>query len=167
MALGFNGARLHQKVFEPRFFFHADRLGYLVVSEYPDWSGGKTCRWYTTPEYRNVVAREWECAVKHLHNHPSIIAWGLFNEFGPKGGWKHHHGPGGGFKHLGTPAKRKRIVAEHTDFVRSVVRRVRGLDRQKRPVHDSSGWIHIHTDLWGIHEYMQRPADFGQKLANL
>lgn len=27
---GFNGARLHQKVFEERFLFHADRLGYLV-----------------------------------------------------------------------------------------------------------------------------------------
>jgi glycoside hydrolase family 2 sugar binding len=30
MALGFNGARLHQKVFEPRFLYHCDRLGYIV-----------------------------------------------------------------------------------------------------------------------------------------
>jgi beta-glucuronidase len=27
MAAGFNGARLHQKVFEERFLYHADRLG--------------------------------------------------------------------------------------------------------------------------------------------
>lgn len=30
LAAGFNGARLHQKVFEERFLYHADRLGYLV-----------------------------------------------------------------------------------------------------------------------------------------
>lgn len=30
MACGFNGARLHQKVFEKRFLYWADKLGYLV-----------------------------------------------------------------------------------------------------------------------------------------
>jgi len=34
MSVGFNGARLHQKVFEPRFLYHADRLGYMVWGEY-------------------------------------------------------------------------------------------------------------------------------------
>ena len=29
-AMGFNGARLHQKVFEPSYFAHADELGFLV-----------------------------------------------------------------------------------------------------------------------------------------
>ena len=37
MAAGFNGARLHQKVFEERFLYHADRLGYLVWGEFADW----------------------------------------------------------------------------------------------------------------------------------
>ena len=37
MQLGFNGARLHQKVFEPRFLYWADKLGYLVWGEYPNW----------------------------------------------------------------------------------------------------------------------------------
>ena len=36
-AMGFNGARLHQKVFEPRFLYWADRLGYLVWGEFPSW----------------------------------------------------------------------------------------------------------------------------------
>ena len=40
MAAGFNGARLHQKVFEERFLYHADRLGYLVWGEFPDWGCG-------------------------------------------------------------------------------------------------------------------------------
>ncbi|MDR0406309.1 MAG: beta-galactosidase, partial [Clostridiales bacterium] len=34
LALGFNGARLHEKVFERRFLYHADRMGYLVWGEY-------------------------------------------------------------------------------------------------------------------------------------
>ncbi len=37
MALGFHGARLHQKVFERRFLYWADRLGYLVWGEYGNW----------------------------------------------------------------------------------------------------------------------------------
>ena len=40
MAAGFNGARLHQKVFEERFLYHADRLGYLVWGEFGDWGSG-------------------------------------------------------------------------------------------------------------------------------
>src|SRR5262249_42284065 len=32
-AAGFNGARLHQKVFEERFLYHADRQGFLIWGE--------------------------------------------------------------------------------------------------------------------------------------
>ncbi len=34
MAAGYTGARLHQKVFEPRFLYWADKLGYLVWGEF-------------------------------------------------------------------------------------------------------------------------------------
>ena len=37
MDLGFNGSRLHEKVFEERFLYHYDRLGYIVWGEYPNW----------------------------------------------------------------------------------------------------------------------------------
>ena len=37
MAAGFNGARLHQKVFEERFYYWADKLGYLTWAEAPSW----------------------------------------------------------------------------------------------------------------------------------
>ena len=33
LGLGFNGARLHQKLFEPRFLYHCDRMGSLVWDE--------------------------------------------------------------------------------------------------------------------------------------
>ena len=37
MAAGFNGARLHQKIFEERFLYHCDRAGYLVWGEQGNW----------------------------------------------------------------------------------------------------------------------------------
>jgi beta-galactosidase/beta-glucuronidase len=37
MGLGFNGARLHEKMFEPRFLYHCDKLGYLVWGEHANW----------------------------------------------------------------------------------------------------------------------------------
>src|SRR6266568_4975706 len=45
LAAGFNGARLHQKVFEERFLYHADRMGYLVWGEFPDWGSMDRVEW--------------------------------------------------------------------------------------------------------------------------
>ena len=36
-AAGFNGARLHQKVFEERFHYWADKLGFITWEEFPSW----------------------------------------------------------------------------------------------------------------------------------
>ncbi len=73
--MGFNGARLHQKVFEPRFLYWADRLGYLVWGEFPSWgidtSQAMACQ--------NFVS-EWVEVVKRDVNHPCIIGWCPFNE---------------------------------------------------------------------------------------
>jgi hypothetical protein len=75
MEMGFNGARLHQKVFEPRFLYWADRLGYLVWAEFPSWGLNMG-----DPEAcRNFIA-EWSQAVTRDMNHPSIIGWCPFNE---------------------------------------------------------------------------------------
>jgi hypothetical protein len=77
MAAGFNGARLHQKVFEPRFLYWADRLGYLVWGEMPSW-GAK----YENPACDRVVLDEWRAEVERDRNHPSIVGWCPFNETG-------------------------------------------------------------------------------------
>jgi beta-galactosidase/beta-glucuronidase len=37
MELGLNGARLHEKIFEPRYLYWADQLGYLVWGEHGNW----------------------------------------------------------------------------------------------------------------------------------
>ncbi len=75
LAMGFNGARLHQKVFEPRFLYWADKLGYLVWGEFPDW-GLDTSR----PEALRVMLPEWLAAIERDFNHPCIIGWCPFNE---------------------------------------------------------------------------------------
>lgn len=75
MDCGFNGARLHQKVFEPRFLYHCDRLGYMVWDEHANWglNIARDGAWRNfVPEWLEVVKRDW--------NHPAIVGWCPFNE---------------------------------------------------------------------------------------
>jgi len=76
MAAGFNGARLHQKVFEPRFLYWADKLGYLVWGEFPNWGMD-----YGTPSDAPYV-NEWTEVLLRDRNHPSLVGWCPFNETG-------------------------------------------------------------------------------------
>jgi beta-galactosidase/beta-glucuronidase len=75
MRAGFNGARLHQKVFEERFHYWADKLGYLTWGESSSWgidvNNGAAAR--------NFLI-EWQEIIMRDRNHPSIIAWTPFNE---------------------------------------------------------------------------------------
>lgn len=75
MACGFNGARLHQKVFEPLFLYHCDRLGYLVWDELGNW--GLNVAQPTA--WRGYVC-EWIEIMERDINHPAIIGWCPFNE---------------------------------------------------------------------------------------
>jgi len=75
MAAGFNGARLHQKVFEPRFFYWADKLGYLVWGEFANWGLNLADRRIDLP-----ILNEWRECVERDINHPSLIGWCPFNE---------------------------------------------------------------------------------------
>ncbi len=75
MSFGFNGARLHQKVFEPRFLYHADRLGYMVFDEAGNWG-------LNASEPMNVYnfLPEWIEEMERDMCHPSVIGWCPFNE---------------------------------------------------------------------------------------
>ena len=75
MQLGFNGARLHEKMFEPRFLYHCDKAGYLVWGEHANWGldinrEGSLLNFL--PEWSETVERDF--------NHPAIIGWCPFNE---------------------------------------------------------------------------------------
>lgn len=76
MAMGFNGARLHQKVFEPVFLYHCDRLGYLVWGENGNWGIHNICR----PETWQHFLPEWLEILERDFNHPAIIGWCPLNE---------------------------------------------------------------------------------------
>ena len=80
-AAGFNGARLHQKVFEPRFLYWADKLGYLVWGEFPNWGLD-----YKRPEVNLPVVNEWTEILLRDRNHPAIVGWCPFNETPPEAG---------------------------------------------------------------------------------
>jgi len=79
MEAGFNGARLHQKVFEPRFLYWADKLGYLVWGEFPNWGLD-----YKNPACELPVVNEWREIVERDYSHPAIIGWCPFNETPPE-----------------------------------------------------------------------------------
>ena len=138
LACGFNGARLHQKIFEERFLYWADKLGYLVWGEFPCW--GLNCnRIYRADVniYEAVVnfAREWEEEIERDFSHPAIIAWCPFNENMP-------------FKNLD-------IYREYMTFVYDFTKK---LD-PTRPVNDTSGYVHVKTDLYSVHLYCRTAED--------
>ena len=78
-AAGFNGARMHQKIFEPGFIRAADEAGFLLWGEYPNW-GLEVSK----PESTPVFAAEWAEEIKRDRNCPSIIGWCPFNECDPE-----------------------------------------------------------------------------------
>lgn len=134
---GFNGARLHQKVFEPRYLYWADRLGYLCWGESPSW--GLEYNQEGLPA-RNLLS-EWAEIIERDRNHPSIITWTPLNET---------------FRFTDAHAHRR--------LHRDAYNLCKMLD-PSRPVNDSSGYIHYVTDLWTVHAYDQDPAKFAAKLA--
>ena len=128
MAAGFNGARLHQKVFEERFHYWADRLGYLTWGESSSWGID-----VKDPISARNYLGEWREVVVRDRNHPSIIAWTPFNETHDTGDRRQHN----------------RLHRDAYDLTRD-------LD-PTRPVNDTSGYAHVKTDLWTVHTYEQDP----------
>jgi beta-galactosidase/beta-glucuronidase len=142
LAAGFNGARLHQKVFEERFLYHADRLGYLVWGEFGDWGsevgGPHGDNQQPTPSY----IAQWLEALERDYSHPCIIGWCGLNETGQ--------------------ALTDRITVLD-DVTRAMLLAARAADRS-RPVLDTSGWSHrvAEADIYDAHDYTQDPAEFAQ-----
>jgi hypothetical protein len=130
---GFNGVRKHQKIEDPRFLWHADRMGVLVWEELPSSFGLA----HVEGALERDAADEWSEAIRRDRNHPCIIAWVPFNE-----SW--------GVQDL-------HRVPERQDAVRRMVELTRSLD-PTRPVVDNSGWGHVDTDVVDVHDYDQDPA---------
>jgi beta-galactosidase/beta-glucuronidase len=136
MQAGFNGARLHQKVFEPRFHYWADKLGYLTWGESSSWGID-----VTDPVSARNFLSEWREIVTRDRNHPSIIAWTPFNETRSGRGHPQH----------------ARLHVDAYDLTHD-------LD-PTRPVNDASGYVHVKTDIWTVHSYNQDPDSLREQLA--
>lgn len=74
MNIGFNGARLHQRVFEQRFLYWSDQLGYLVFGEFANGS------LMSSGEGVAIFMPQWLESIHRDYNHPSLIGWIPFNE---------------------------------------------------------------------------------------
>jgi beta-galactosidase/beta-glucuronidase len=163
LAAGFNGARLHQKVFEERFLYHADRLGYLVWGEFCDWGlrgGAPVRRWqqdaagrivrggnHSGPELSPGHVTQWLEAVQRDFNHPSIVGWCPLNE---------------------TENRVHERITAHDDAMRAMFLATKLCD-PTRPVLDVSGYCHRvpESDIYDSHDYDQNPATFARRHAGL
>ena len=127
-AAGFNGARLHQKVFEERFHYWADKLGYIVWGEMASWDKD----FNSIAAARNFLS-EWGNIVMRDRNHPALIVWTPFNEE-----WN-------------VPSN------EAGRFLTDVYNETRRLD-PTRPVNTVSGGIYVISDFCTAHCYEQDGA---------
>ncbi|MDZ7638995.1 MAG: glycoside hydrolase family 2 TIM barrel-domain containing protein [Bryobacterales bacterium] len=73
--MGFNGARKHQKVEDPRFLYWADKMGFLVSGEMAN-----TFPIRYDERSMALFTREWMEAVERDINHPSLVMWVPLNE---------------------------------------------------------------------------------------
>lgn len=129
--VGFNGARLHEKIFEPRFLYHCDKMGYIVWGEYPNWGMDSS-----NPNILFSILPEWIEEIERDFNHPSIIGWCPFNETWDYDGRK-----------------------QHDETLAVVYNTTKTLDRT-RPCIDTSGNFHVITDIFDVHDYEQDPKVF-------
>ncbi|TDF94853.1 glycoside hydrolase family 2 protein [Paenibacillus piri] len=127
-AMGFNGARKHQKIEDPRYLYWCDKLGLLVWGEMAN-------AYAYSEQYVTRVTNEWMEAIDRDYNHPCIVAWVPINE-----SW-------------GVP---NILVDQLQQFhALSLYYLTKSLD-PTRPVISNDGWEHVKSDLCTIHDYESR-----------
>jgi hypothetical protein len=73
--IGFDLLRVHIKVDDPRLLYCADTLGILLMCDFPNFGEGGD-----TELGRSRYEATMRAAIARDFNHPSIVAWCLFNE---------------------------------------------------------------------------------------
>jgi hypothetical protein len=126
-SLGFNGARKHQKVEDPRYLAWADRLGLLVWVEMPS-------AYRPGARAATALLQEWPEVVRAAAGHPSVIAWVPVNE-----SW--------GVPEVAVDAGQRGLM----DALAGVAAALGG----GRPVSPNDGWETAGGDIVGIHDYDQ------------
>ena len=147
MDAGFNGARLHQKVFEERFLYHADHQGYMVWGEFGDWGARGLSALPHHQKFSPSYITEWLEVFERDYSHPSIVGWCPLNE---------------------TWQPITDFISELDDITRGMFLATKAMD-QTRPVLDTSGYSHriIDTDIYDSHDYEQNPKKFSENQKGL
>ena len=147
IAAGFNGARLHQKVFEERYFYHAARLGYLLWGEFGDWGVSGQGRTGHNQQPTASFTTQWLEVLERDYSQPAIIGWCPLNET-------------------------HQVIHDHItvldDVTRGMFLATKNADTT-RPVIDASGYSHrvAETDVYDSHSYEQDPDAFATEQAGL
>jgi len=128
-AMGFNGARKHQKIEDPRYLYWCDTLGLVVWGEMPS-------AYRFTRDSVERLSREWMAAIARDYSHPCIVAWVPINE-----SW-------------GVPNLPDNPRERH--YVQALYHLTKTLD-PTRPVIGNDGWESVATDIIGIHDYDDQP----------
>jgi beta-galactosidase/beta-glucuronidase len=126
-ALGFTGARKHQKTEDPRWLALADRMGLLVWAEMPSPHA-------PGPTATGRLLHEWPDVVRAHRGHPSVVAWVPVNE-----SWG---------------AQEAEREGRQRALVRALAGIADALDGT-RPVSADDGWETLGGSLVGIHDYEQ------------
>jgi hypothetical protein len=135
--IGLNANRIHIKVEVPRKLYWADKLGFLIMADVPNFWG----------EPGAEAQKEYMVAMKGMverdYNHPSIFQWVLFNET-----W--------GLFTKTAGAEEKRVYLPETQtWVENVYKLAKQLD-QTRIIEDNSPCNndHVITDVNSWHVYI-------------
>jgi len=123
--MGFDGARKHQKVEDPRWLYWADTLGFLV------WGEMANAYEYSLDYVRRVTI-EWQEVIRRDYNHPCIIVWVPINE------------SSGGRRRASDPLQVEHLLAMY--------HLTRSLDATRLVV-SNDGWEIVTSDLCTIHDY--------------
>ena len=139
--LGFNGARKHQKIEDPYYYYFADHLGLIVWAEMPSayaFDSDGILRLYN----------EWGRAIIRHYNHPSIGAWVPLNE-----SW--------GVDRMGR-CDDDLVGKRQLHHAVGLYHFTKALD-PTRPVISNDGWEHAKSDIITIHEYTEDAGDLARK----
>lgn len=131
-AMGFNGARKHQKLEDPYFYYYAEELGFLVWAEMP------SAYTFCDREVKAITA-EWQEIVNVAKNFTSVIAYVPLNE-----SWG---------------AREIKTNKTQQNFARSLYYLTKSLD-DTRLVSTNDGFENIEeSDILSIHDYEIKSAE--------
>ena len=129
-AFGYNGARKHQKVEDPRYYYWADKLGLLVWGEVPS-------PYNFSEDSARGIAGTLSDFIDRDFNHPSIIAWVPLNE-----SW--------GVRQIYTDPRQQ-------ETGRMLYHLTKALDGT-RLCSTNDGWEQVETDICALHDYAAEGA---------